>query len=202
MRFFSGILFLCICCTFSFSVKDNDVLNEIEIYLNKLSKNKIEINQINANGLDVQGILFLDRKNKKLRINYPSIKQYMLARVGFLYFVDEKEKTIDYVDASYTPIGFLFKENIKFNKNIYVKHISKNKNDILITLTESKNSEKGGALTLHFQKNKKLFFKGWAIDDMQGNITQVQIINIKNEVSFEESLFDKPELKDLKNAKK
>ena len=169
-------------------------LKKIEQYLDELPCIEADFLQVNPNGSMVEGVFYIDRKNKKLRLNYPSKSQYIVARVGFLYVVDELQKTIDYVDASYTPVGILLQNHIRFNKNVFVKKTDYIKDDIFLTISDSSLNE-SGLMILHFTVTPKVDLKGWTIQDMQGNITQVVIHSLKNNVSFSEKLFEKPILR-------
>jgi outer membrane lipoprotein-sorting protein len=169
-------------------------LKKIEQYLDELPRIEAKFLQINPNGSMVDGIFYIDRKNKKLRLNYPSKGQYIVARVGFLYVVDEKQKTVDYVDASYTPVGILLQNHIRFNRNVFIKKTDYVKDDIFLTISDSSSNE-SGLMVLHFTMMPKVDLKGWTIQDMQGNITQVIIHSLKNNVAFNEKLFEKPILR-------
>jgi outer membrane lipoprotein-sorting protein len=169
-------------------------LKKIEYYLDNLPCIESKFLQVNPNGSMVDGIFYIDRKNKKLRLNYPTKGQYIVARVGFLYVVDECEQTIDCVDASYTPVGILLQNQIRFNKNVFVRKIDYVKDDLFLTISDSPSSE-SGLMVLHFKMNPKIDLKGWTIEDMQGNITQVIVHSLKNNASFSAKLFEKPVLR-------
>lgn len=173
---------------------DDVTLKKIERYLDELPCIEAKFLQVNPNGSMIDGLFYIDRTNKKLRLNYPSKEQYIVARVGFLYVVDEKEKTIDYVDASYTPVGILLQNHIRFNKNVFVIKTDCVKDDLFLTISDSPSNE-AGLMVLHFKVTPKIDLKGWTIQDMQGNITQVIIHSLKNNVSFDAKLFEKPVLR-------
>lgn len=189
-----GMMFLFVSCLHA--VSDNILLlKEIEKYFESIPKIEARFLQMNPNGQDVEGVLYLDRKNKQLRLNYPLKKQYMVARVGFLYLVDEVEKTVDSVDYSYTPVGILLQSDIHFGKNVYVQNVHVEKQIISLTISDQKEGGSGLMVLFLEKKEKNFSLKGWSIQDMQGNVTNVHIQTIKTRSSFDEKLFQKPVLK-------
>ncbi|CAO5679290.1 MAG: hypothetical protein HEEMFOPI_01256 [Holosporales bacterium] len=174
-------------------VKKESTLKRLEEFLHLLPTMKATFIQTNPDGKTIEGTLYIDRKNKKVRIEYPLIQQNYIVTDGFLFIHDIKQKDIQEMDAAYTPVGLLLQDNIKFNKTVQVIHLKETEKEAYLTLSDTKEADHG-TMTFHFSIESFVKFLGWKIIDMQGLETTVKITKFEGAISLNPSLFLNPKL--------
>ncbi|MBP9753130.1 MAG: outer membrane lipoprotein carrier protein LolA [Proteobacteria bacterium] len=172
-------------------VQKEPTLKRLEEFLHLLPTIKATFIQINPNGEEVNGTLYIDRKNKKVRIEYPSLMQVYVVTDGFLFIHDKKQKDIQEMDASYTPVGLLLQPKIKFNDTVHVVNLMENTKEAFLTLSDTKDADHG-TMSFHFGIETFIKLLGWKIVDMQGLETHVKIIHLEGGIPLDKALFLKP----------
>lgn len=171
-----------------------DLKKDIETYLDLMPTIDAKILQMNPNGACMKGHIYIDRKNKRLKLDYSEIGQKIVVREGMLYLQEEKDGEVQSMDASYTPAGLLLQPRIRFGKDVYVKDYQQNEKDAILTLTDNAEGDHG-SMTLSFQTDPFIKITGWVVVDMQGNTTQVVVEDLKGGIQFQSGTFDKPKAK-------
>lgn len=167
------------------------VKKDLELYLDQLPTIDAEIIQINADQSSQKGRVCIDRKNKRLRLDYPSINQVIVVKDDVLYMQEDEKSDVQQIDASYTPAGLLLQKRIRFGKDVYVQNLDVLDGTALLTLTDNESGDHG-SMTLSFSIDPFIKLTGWIVVDLQGNATQVIVENLKGGIELKENLFKKP----------
>ncbi len=119
-----------------------------------------------------KGKIWLDRKNKLLRINYG--KSCMIAKKGTLIVAQENERPQEYATDD-TPAGILLRPSISFKgEGISVKNLTQIED--LWQLSLSYESPAGSIpVTLYFKPKPIMILMGWTIQNPNGSITNVHL---------------------------
>jgi outer membrane lipoprotein-sorting protein len=172
--------------------QNTTLLKRLEEYLDLLPTIKASFIQINPDGEAIKGMLYIDRKKKKMRLDYKEKKQVIVVTDGFLFLHDINENTIQEMDAAYTPAGLLLQPKIKFNSNVYVQELIEKEDGTYLTLTDNKEGDHG-SMTFYFSTKSFIKLKGWTVKDMQSNETTVTIDHLEGGIPLDENLFKKPQ---------
>jgi outer membrane lipoprotein-sorting protein len=182
----------CIAFTKPCVQKENNMLSQIEVYLNQLPTIKAAFQQSTNGAPAILGTLYIDKKNGYTHIDYPSLQQKIIIRNGTLYLADATDKTVQDIDAANTPAGLLLQKNIQFNHTVHVLKFSETNETAHITLASTKTGDEG-SMTIEFLLKPFLKIKGWVIFDQQGNEIHVDITKFEAGLNLDKKLFDRPE---------
>jgi hypothetical protein len=118
------------------------------------------------------GKIWLDRKNKQLRLNYG--KSTMIAKKGTLIVAQENERPQEYATDD-TPAGILLRPSISFkSEGITVKSLTQIEDLWQLFLTYD--SPAGSIpVNLYFKPKPIMILMGWAIENPNGSITNVHL---------------------------
>ena len=155
---------------------NKDHLKSIEKFLSSMTTLEAEMTMDISSGAKSQehydGKIWLDRKNKLLRINYG--KSSMVAKNGTLIVCPENESPQKYTTED-TPAGLLLRPSISFeSEGITVKSLTQIEGLLVLSLTYD--SPAGSIpVTMYFKPKPIMLLVGWTIQNPNGSITNVHL---------------------------
>jgi len=155
---------------------DQKKLEIIEKFLSSMNTLEAEMTMDVICGEDAKeqyaGKIWMDRKNKLLRINYG--KSSMVAKNDSLIIKPENEKTQEFATQD-TPAGLLLRPSISFQSDgIVVKSLAEM--DGLWMLSITYDSPAGSIpVTMYFKPKPVMLLMGWTIQNPNGSITNVHL---------------------------
>lgn len=159
------------------SVIDETKLKSIEDFLSTISTLEADMTMTLDSGNNTlsecfKGKLWLDRKNKLLRINYG--KSAIIAKKGTLMIAQENEQPQQYATDD-TPAGILLRPSISFkSEGIVVKSLTQVED--LWQLSITYDSPAGSIpVILYFKPKPVMILMGWTIQNPNGSITNVHL---------------------------
>ena len=158
-------------------VVDQNHLKTIEDFLSSMDTLEAEITMDIDYGSGppkerYDGKIWLDRKNKLLRINYG--KSFMIAKSGMLMIKSENERQQEFSTED-TPAGLLLRPSINFKSDgITVKSLTQIEE--LWVLSLAYDSPAGSIpVTMYFKPKPVMLLMGWTIQNPNGSITNVHL---------------------------
>ena len=151
-------------------------LKTIENFLSAMTTLESEMSMDISSGANISenyiGKIWLDRKNKLLRINYG--KSFMIAKNGNLTVCQENEKPQE-ISTEDTPAGLLLRPLINFNSaGIKVKSLSEIEGLWVLNIVYE--SPVGLVpVTMYFKPKPVMILMGWTIQNPNGSITNVHL---------------------------
>lgn len=185
-------LFLCVLHAAPCKKAADNTQTQLETYLNQLPRIKATFQQRNSDAPAILGVLYIDKKNGHMHIDYPALAQKIIVRNGTLYLADATDKSVQDISASYTPAGLLLQKNIKFNDTLYILDFNETDKHAEITLASTKNGDEG-SMKINFSITPFIKINGWTILDPQGNEIHVDITKFEAGVDLDKHLFERPE---------
>ncbi len=181
-------IFFLIFTTSSFSKNSDQLINEIEYYLNSIDTLQAKFIQLDENGNYKSGILMIDKPGR-IRFEYNKPTSILIVSDGqYVIFYDKELEQINRMHINKIPIKFLVDKNFSFKENeIVIKNIQLEGNVITLTIKDNKNLLQGD-LTILFERNP-LILKQWIIEDSQGYKTKISLDEINTNVIFDEKKF-------------
>lgn len=194
MRNFLLLIVLSFSSAFANSSIDQEKLKIIEDFLSSMNTLEAEIMMDIDSGdksrepEHFKGKIWLDRKQKLLRINYG--KNAMIAKDGMLIVHQENESPQEFATDD-TPAGILLSSSISFEGEGIVAKSLTQIND-LWQLCLSYDSPAGLIpVTLYFKPKPIMVLLGWTIQNPNGSITNVHLSpeKIHMAISIDSSIF-------------
>lgn len=160
----------------SLSSKDAADLRRVEKYLNAIDTVVAGFIQVNHNGSVSQGRIYVKRPGK-LRVEYdPPANMILVATGVWLVFYDGELEETTYLPLRSSPVSFLLKENMRFDKDVKVLTITRAPGLLRIKVREIDEDEGGATLTLTFKDNP-LALKQWVVRDDEGRDTKLALLD-------------------------
>ena len=170
------------------SPDDSAAVRRAVRYLNDISTFKAHFIQVSSNGSYAEGELMVERPGK-LRFDYdPPHPVLMIANGLTLLFYDRELKQASFLPLWETPLWFLIRQEIKFSENVRVIKVKQDWATLRIVLVDDALPDTG-EITLVFS-DKPLVLKKWEIEDAQGTVTQVSLVNPEFNVKIDPENFD------------
>ncbi len=175
MKFLLIIITLICSSVFANQINQKD-LKTIEDFLSAMTTLESEMSMDITSGTNIlekyTGKIWLDRKNKLLRINYG--KNFMIAKDGYLTICQENEKPQE-ISTEDTPAGLLLRPLIDFNSaGIEVKSLSEIEGLWVLNIVYE--SPVGMVpVTMYFKPKPVMLLMGWTIQNPNGSITNVHL---------------------------
>ncbi|MGE5768077.1 MAG: LolA family protein, partial [Bacteroidota bacterium] len=159
----------------SLSPDEVATLSRVERYLNDIKTLKGRFVQVSSNGSYAEGEVYLDRPGH-MRFDYdPPVPVLIIANGLSLLYYDEELKEATFLPLWETPLWFLIREEVRFDKNVDIVGIEEALGTLRITLRDA-DSPDGGEVTLVFA-DSPLALRKWEVVDPQGIQTQVSLVN-------------------------
>lgn len=168
---------------------DNQDILQAETWLNMVTTLKSRFIQISPDGTVLEGNLYLKRPGY-MRIEYdPPTQLMIICNPNWFIHIDKELHHSSYLPIDSTPAGILTRPQIHFNDNILkVTKISEDAGLIRITVIR-KEDPKQGQITLIFTISP-FALKQWEVIDSSGQITTVSLMDVHDNVKFDNTLFE------------
>ena len=172
--------------------EDRETLARLVDYLNRIDTLKSRFVQVSSNGAYAEGDLYLDRPGR-MRFEYdPPHPALLIANGVTLLYYDRELKQATFLPLWETPLWFLIRDEIDLDDGVELKGIEQGAATIRVTLQLSDDGGEG-QVTLVFG-DRPLSLHSWEIEDAQGIMTQVSLVNPQFGAKVEDSLFEHGDL--------
>ena len=130
---------------------DAEALKKAEAYLNSVTTLKSRFVQVNPDGGNYDGDLYISRPGRMRLVYDPPTPMLMVADGKFLIYVDTQMNDASHLDLNDTPAGLILKENLSFS-DPSVKLIEVKRGPGTLEITAARAKDPGmGKLTLVFR---------------------------------------------------
>lgn len=171
----------------SISSRDKDVLARVETYLSDVHSISAEFMQSAPNGDITNGKFYLKRPGK-LRMEYnPPTPVLMVTNGGDLVYYDKELDQISRIGLDSTLVGFLARDEIKFDSSVVITNIEYGDKSIRISIIQAK-TPKDGMMTLEFS-DKPLEFRNVNVTSSSGQVTTMSFTNSRFNMPLPADLF-------------
>ena len=172
--------------------EDAETLARLVDYLNRIDTLKSRFIQVSSNGAYAEGDLYLDRPGR-MRFEYdPPHPALLIANGVTLLYYDRELQQATFLPLWETPLWFLMREEIDLDEGVELQAIERGAATIRVTLQLSKEGSEG-QVTLVFA-DRPVSLHSWEIQDAQGIMTQVALVNPDFGAEVERSLFEHGDL--------
>lgn len=162
-------------------------INRIEKYLNGIRSIQSRFIQINSDGSDWQGELYVQRPGK-FRFEYdPPVPHLLIANGSWLFHVDKRLKETNIIPLLETPASFLVRDDISFRNGLKVTKFDRAPGILKLSMVTKDNPDLG-EVTLTFT-DQPLELRKWSIRDAQDNYTHVTLQNARFGGTLKPDLF-------------
>ena len=172
--------------------EDEETLARLLDYLNRIDTLKSRFIQVSSNGAYAEGDLYLDRPGR-MRFEYdPPHPALLIANGVTLLYYDRELQQATFLPLWETPLWFLIREEIDLEEGVELQAIERGAATIRVTLQLSEEGTEG-QVTLVFA-DRPVSLHSWEIQDAQGIMTQVALVNPDFGAEVERSLFEHGDL--------
>jgi len=172
--------------------EEAETLARLLDYLNRIDTMKSRFVQVSSNGAYAEGDLYLDRPGR-MRFEYDAPHPALLIANGVtLLYYDRELQQATFLPLWETPLWFLIREDIDLEEGVELQAIERRAATIRVTLQLSEDGNEG-QVTLVFA-DRPVSLHSWEIEDAQGIMTQVALVNPDFGAEVERSLFEHGEL--------
>lgn len=173
---------------FSPSPAQQQILKDLEKYLNGFTAFSADFRQDSTKGDTMKGKLYIQRPGKmRFQYNEPSPFQ-LLANGSHIVFFEPKRDQVTYIPTDKTPAALILRNNVSFkDPALSVLDVMKTAKEISVTLVQKKDPMTG-KLTLYF-KQSPMTLTGWEIIDASGVMTTITLTNPKYDMKLDRKLF-------------
>jgi outer membrane lipoprotein-sorting protein len=169
-------------------VEDQDqVLAEVQAYLNGITTLDSRFVQLNQDGTVMTGEFQLKRPSFA-RFAYDDPPTLLVARGQKYMFWDAEMGQFYEGPVSATPASVLLHDNIDLNEVTNVLDVTRSKGMLMVTL-EPADQPGSGILTLGFEENP-MRLRQWFVRDAQGYMTRITLVEVAFDVEIDNDLFD------------
>lgn len=167
---------------------DAETLKKAETYLNGITTLKSRFVQVNPDGGNYNGDLFISRPGRMRLVYDPPTPMLMVADGKFLIYVDTQMNDASHLDLNETPAGLILKENLSFSDpSVKLVGVKREAGTVEITAAMAKDPA-AGQLTLVFSEGP-FELRQWRVLDAQNKEVVVTLENAQKGVSLDRSLF-------------
>jgi len=167
---------------------DAEALKKAEAYLNSVTTLKSRFVQVNPDGGNYDGDLYISRPGRMRLVYDPPTPMLMVADGKFLIYIDTQMNDASHLDLNDTPAGLILKENLSFS-DPSVKLIEVKRGPGTLEITAAMAKDPGmGKLTLVFS-DAPFELRQWRVVDAQNKEVVVTLENAQKGVSLDRSLF-------------
>jgi len=172
--------------------EDRETLARLLDYLNRIDTLKSRFVQVSSNGTYAEGDLYLDRPGR-MRFEYdPPHPALLIANGITLLYYDRELQQATFLPLWETPLWFLIREKVDLEEGVALQKIERAAGVIRVTLTLSEDGEEG-QVTLVFS-DRPVALHSWEIEDAQGILTHVSLVNPQFGAAVDDSLFEHGDL--------
>lgn len=161
-------------------------IRKAEAWLENLKTARADFTQVANNGGTLEGVFTISRPGR-LRFDYNALDDFIVADGAFIYFYDATAKQQTNAPIGATLADFMLRPDVSLGEKLLVTEINKNPEITQISIVQ-KDDPGAGTLILGFQNNPYQL-KKWRVIDPQGNITEIELNNLKTGVDLDKSQF-------------
>jgi len=173
---------------FAADAADAEALKRAEAYLNSVTTLKSRFVQVNPDGGNYDGDLYISRPGRMRLVYDPPTPMLMVANGKFLIYVDTQMNDASHLDLDETPAGLILKENLSFSDpSVKLLGVKRGPGTLEITAAMAKDPG-AGKLTLVFSEGP-LELRQWRVVDAQNKEVVVTLENAQKGVALDSSLF-------------
>jgi outer membrane lipoprotein-sorting protein len=167
---------------------DAEALKKAEAYLNGITTLKSRFVQVNPDGGNYTGDLYISRPGRMRLVYDKPTPMLMVADGKFLIYVDTQMNDASHLDLDETPAGLLLKENLSFNDpSVKLLGVKKAAGTLEITAAMAKDPA-AGKLTMVFSEGP-FELRQWRVVDAQNKEVIVTLENAQKGVTLDKALF-------------
>jgi len=167
---------------------DAEALKKAEAYLNGITTLKSRFVQVNPDGGNYTGDLYISRPGRMRLVYDKPTPMLMVADGKFLIYVDTQMNDASHLDLDETPAGLLLKENLSFNDpTVKLLDVKKGAGTLEITAAMAKDPA-AGKLTMVFSEGP-FELRQWRVVDAQNKEVIVTLENAQKDVALDKALF-------------
>ena len=153
--------------------EQSERLQAANAYLSGLKSVQGRFNQVDAQGNETSGTLWL-RRPGKARFQYDAPADLLVVSDGANVMVNDRRlKTFDQYPLWATPLGLLLAKQVRLDKGVEITAVTDTADGFTATARDGR-KQTDGSITLHFTA-APLTLSGWTVTDGQGQRTQVAI---------------------------
>lgn len=173
---------------FAADTADAATLKKAEDYLNGITTLKSRFVQVNPDGGNYDGDLYISRPGRMRLVYDPPTPMLMVADGKFLIYVDTQMNDASHLDLDETPAGLILKDNLSFSDpSVKLLNVTRGPGTIEITVAMAKDPA-AGKLTLVFS-DAPLELRQWRVLDAQNKEVIVTLENAQKGVTLDRALF-------------
>ena len=171
--------------------KDAKEIARVENYLNSITTLRARFFQVDPNGKEKQGTLYIDRP-ERLRLEYdPPVSVLMVANGSRLVYFDLDLGQVSELPLT-TPLAkLLISKRVRLGDDLEVLKIARAAGMLRLSLA-NKDDRGAGVVTLVFNANP-LALRQWWVQDAQGRVTKITLMDTSFGLPVDSALFDLPE---------
>jgi outer membrane lipoprotein-sorting protein len=174
--------------SFAADAADAEAVKKAEAYLNGITTLKSRFVQVNPDGGNYDGDLYISRPGRMRLVYDPPTPMLMVADGKFLIYVDTQMNDASHLDLDETPAGLLLKENLSFSDpSVKLLGVKRGPGPVEITATMAKDPG-AGKLTMVFS-DAPFELRQWRVVDAQNKEVVVTLENAQKGVSLDRALF-------------
>ncbi len=163
------------------------VTRKIESYMHGVDTVKARFVQTAPDGTQRIGTFYLDRPGR-MRFEYDApVRDLVVADGVQLFYYDGELKQTASAPVGQTLADFILRKNIKLSGDVKVTQMQEGGGLMQVTLTQIADPG-AGTMTLGFTQNP-FTLKKWRITDGTGQITEVELFDIQENVPVPATLF-------------
>ncbi len=173
------------------ATEDAKEIARVENYLNSITTLRARFFQVDPNGKEKQGTLYIDRPGR-LRLEYdPPVSVLMVANGSRLVYFDLDLGQVSELPLT-TPLAkLLISKRVSLGDDLEVLKIARASGMLRLSLA-NKDDRGAGVVTLVFNANP-LALRQWWVQDAQGQVTRVTLMDTSFGLPIDSALFDPPE---------
>jgi outer membrane lipoprotein-sorting protein len=172
---------------YSLTKQDKESLAHVEQYLSDIHSISAEFLQVAPNG-DVTGGKFYLERPGKLRMDYnPPTPILMVTSGSDIVYYDKELDQISRISLDSTLVGFLARDQVKFDDSVVITNIEHVNDSLRISLIQTK-KPKDGMLVLTFS-DKPLALHNMDVTDSSGQVTRVALNNARFNLPLPTDIF-------------
>lgn len=170
---------------------DAKEIARVENYLNGITTLRARFFQVDPNGREKQGTLYIDRPGR-LRLEYdPPVSVLMVANGSRLVYFDLDLGQVSELPLT-TPLAkLLIGKRVSLGDDLEVLKIARAAGMLRLSLA-NKDDRGAGVVTLVFNANP-LALRQWWVQDAQGQVTKVTLMDTSFGLPIDSALFEAPE---------
>jgi len=148
-------------------------LQAANAYLTDLKSVQGRFNQVDAQGNETSGTLWLKRPGKA-RFQYDPPADLLVVSDGANVMVNDRRlKTFDQYPLWTTPLGLLLAKQVRLDRGVEITAVTETAGGFTVTARDGR-KEADGTITLRFTA-QPITLAGWTVTDGQGQRTQVAL---------------------------